>query len=82
MVLEGHFVNRPTKESIDRHLEFGSQVPTLLSTMHLYPIDGAAARALQPWRCLCEFSDGGRRVYLTINPRSTINRSIAATPAC
>jgi FAD/FMN-containing dehydrogenase len=41
---KGHFVNRPTKEAIDRHLEFGSQVPTLLSTMHLYPIDGAAAR--------------------------------------
>jgi FAD/FMN-containing dehydrogenase len=41
---KGHFVNRPTKEAIDRHLEFGSQVPTLLSMMHLYPIDGAAAR--------------------------------------
>ena len=41
---KGHFVDRPTKEAIDRHLEFGSQVPTLLSTMHLYPIDGAAAR--------------------------------------
>lgn len=41
---KGHFVNRPTKEAINRHLEFGSQVPTLLSMMHLYPIDGAAAR--------------------------------------
>jgi hypothetical protein len=41
---KGHFLSRPTKEGIDRHLEFGSQVPTLLSTMHLYPIDGAAAR--------------------------------------
>jgi FAD/FMN-containing dehydrogenase len=41
---KGHFVDRPSKEAIDLHLEFGSQVPTLLSTMHLYPIDGAAAR--------------------------------------
>jgi FAD binding domain/Berberine and berberine like len=41
---KGHFMGRPTKEAIDRHLEFGSQVPTLLSTMHLYPVDGAAAR--------------------------------------
>jgi FAD/FMN-containing dehydrogenase len=41
---KGHFVDRPSREAIDRHLEFGSQVPTLLSTMHLYPIDGAAAR--------------------------------------
>ncbi|MGA8656850.1 MAG: BBE domain-containing protein [Chthoniobacterales bacterium] len=37
-------MNRPSKAAIARHLEFGSQVPTLLSTMHLYPIDGAAAR--------------------------------------
>jgi len=37
-------VDRLSEEAIDRHLEFGSQVPTLLSTMHLYPIDGAAAR--------------------------------------
>jgi hypothetical protein len=41
---KGHFVDRLSEEAIDRHLEFGSQVPTLLSTMHLYPIDGAAAR--------------------------------------
>jgi hypothetical protein len=41
---KGHFVDRLTEEAIDRHLEFGSQVPTSLSTMHLYPIDGAAAR--------------------------------------
>ena len=41
---KGHFVDRPSQEAIDCHLEFGSQVPTPLSTMHLYPIDGAAAR--------------------------------------
>jgi hypothetical protein len=41
---KGHFINQPSKEALDRHLEFGSQVPTLLSTMHLYPIHGAAAR--------------------------------------
>ena len=41
---KGHFVDRSSKEAIDVHLEFGSQVPTLLSTMRLYPIDGAAAR--------------------------------------
>jgi FAD binding domain-containing protein/berberine-like enzyme len=41
---KGHFVNRPSKAAIARHLEFGSQVPTRLSTMHLYPINGAAAR--------------------------------------
>jgi FAD/FMN-containing dehydrogenase len=26
------------------HLEYGSTMPTMLSTMHLYPVDGAARR--------------------------------------
>ena len=30
--------------AIDRHLKYGEQLPTLQSTMHLYPIDGAASR--------------------------------------
>ena len=41
---KGHFIGQLTKEAIDRHLEFGTKVPTLLSTMHIYPVDGAAAR--------------------------------------
>jgi FAD/FMN-containing dehydrogenase len=31
-------------EAITRHVEHGSKVPTLLSTMHLYPVNGAAQR--------------------------------------
>lgn len=31
-------------EAIARHVEFGSKLPTGQSTMHLYPIDGAAGR--------------------------------------
>jgi FAD/FMN-containing dehydrogenase len=34
------FVDELTDEAIARHVEHG-EVPTLLSTMHLYPIDGA-----------------------------------------
>ena len=41
---KGHFVDQPSKEAIDCHLEYGAQVPTLLSSMHLYPLGGAAAR--------------------------------------
>jgi len=33
-----------TDEAIDRHVEHGSRLPTLLSTMHLYPMDGAVRR--------------------------------------
>ncbi len=31
-------------EAIARHVEHGSQLPSMLSTMHLYPVNGAAQR--------------------------------------
>lgn len=31
-------------EAIDRHVEHGPKIPTMLSTMHLYPVNGAAQR--------------------------------------
>jgi len=31
-------------EAIARHVEHGSNIPTMLSTMHLYPVNGAAQR--------------------------------------
>jgi FAD/FMN-containing dehydrogenase len=34
-------------EAIARHVEFGAALPTWKSTMHLYPIDGAAGRVPQ-----------------------------------
>ncbi|GAC1368484.1 MAG: FAD-binding oxidoreductase [Hymenobacter sp.] len=38
------FVNELSDEAIDIHMHFAEQLPTPLSTMHLYPINGAAAR--------------------------------------
>ena len=38
------FVNELSDAAIARHVEFGSHLPTLLSTMHLYPVNGAASR--------------------------------------
>jgi FAD/FMN-containing dehydrogenase len=38
------FVNELPEEAIAAHVEHGSKIPTLLPTMHLYPIDGAAHR--------------------------------------
>ncbi|MQS16938.1 FAD-binding oxidoreductase [Streptomyces kaniharaensis] len=38
----GDFFDRITDEAIDVHLKYGSNIPTMLSTMHLYPVDGAA----------------------------------------
>jgi FAD/FMN-containing dehydrogenase len=40
----GDFFDRITDESIDVHMKYGSNLPTMLSTMHLYPIDGAPQR--------------------------------------
>jgi FAD/FMN-containing dehydrogenase len=37
----GDFFDRIDDEAIAGHLEYGSSIPTPLSTMHLYPVDGA-----------------------------------------
>jgi FAD/FMN-containing dehydrogenase len=36
------FVNELSDPLIERHLEWGQKLPSMHSTMHLYPIDGAA----------------------------------------
>ncbi|HEY1390731.1 MAG TPA: FAD-binding oxidoreductase [Ktedonobacterales bacterium] len=38
------FVDQLSDEAIDLHLTYAAQMPTMLSTMHLYPISGAAQR--------------------------------------
>lgn len=38
------FQSQLPEDAIQRHVEHGSALPTMHSTMHLYPIDGAAAR--------------------------------------
>jgi len=41
---KANFVRDLTNEAIDAHLEHGPKVPAVNSTMHLYPINGAASR--------------------------------------
>ncbi|MGI8427429.1 MAG: FAD-binding oxidoreductase [Actinomycetota bacterium] len=41
---KGAFFDQITDGAIDAHLDFGSRLPTPLSTMHLYPINGAAGQ--------------------------------------
>ncbi len=38
------FVEEIPDEAVARHVEFGEKLPTWKSTMHLYPINGAAHR--------------------------------------
>src|SRR5437763_12114834 len=39
------FVEEIPDEAVERHVEFAEKLPTWKSTMHMYPIDGAAHRA-------------------------------------
>jgi len=41
---KGNFVTELTDEAIRAHVQHGSQVPEVSSTMHLYPINGASHR--------------------------------------
>jgi len=41
---KGDFVNELSDAAIALHIEHASRIPTLLSTMHIYPIDGAVSR--------------------------------------
>jgi hypothetical protein len=46
------FMNELNDEAVAQHVKHGSAMPTALSTMHLYPIDGAASRVGKsdtPW---------------------------------
>ncbi len=38
------FVNELSDEAIEQHVNHGSRLPTMQSTMHLYPVDGAVHR--------------------------------------
>jgi hypothetical protein len=47
-----HFVKELSDAAIKEHIKFGETLPTMLSTMHLYPINGAASRVSDtatPW---------------------------------
>jgi FAD binding domain/Berberine and berberine like len=44
MYWKADMVNELSDEAISRHLEFGLQLPTWQSGMHIYPINGAASK--------------------------------------
>lgn len=41
---KGDFVNELSDDAIELHLKYGSELPSPLSIMHIYPIDGAVQR--------------------------------------
>jgi hypothetical protein len=38
------FVNQLTDDAVKLHAKFGAELPTAISTMHMYPVNGAAGR--------------------------------------
>jgi FAD/FMN-containing dehydrogenase len=52
------FFRQISDEAIDVHIKHGSQLPTGHSTMHLYPIDGAASRVADDATAF-PYRDGG-----------------------
>ncbi|MEO8230777.1 MAG: BBE domain-containing protein, partial [Ignavibacteriota bacterium] len=44
MYWKADFVNDIPDEAINQHLKYASELPTLLSLMHMYPVNGAASK--------------------------------------
>ncbi len=55
-------------EAIDVHSRFGESLPTGHSTMHLYPIDGAAARVAQDATAFAYRAGGWAGVMVGVSP--------------
>ena len=76
------FFNEISDAAIDVHVKYGAQLPTGHSTMHMYPIDGAASRVPEDATAFA-YRDGGwagvivgrrprpgqRRRHLAVGPR-------------
>ncbi len=52
------FFNEITDGAIEVHVKYGTRLPTAHSTMHLYPIDGAASRVAEDATAF-SYRDGG-----------------------
>ncbi|WP_426750380.1 FAD-binding oxidoreductase [Myxococcus sp. Y35] len=72
------FVRELGDEAISRHVAFAHRLPTMLSTMHLYPIDGAAHR-VAPGDTAFSFRDARwAEVIVGVDPAPDKARDITA----
>ncbi len=62
------FMREITDASIDVHVKYAEALPTDLSTMHLYPIDGAAARVPQDATAFAYRDGGWSGVMVGVDP--------------
>jgi FAD/FMN-containing dehydrogenase len=64
----GDFVNELSDEAIALHLEYGSALPTPLSTVHIYPIDGAVHRVGKDETAFSRREANWSAVFVGIDP--------------
>ena len=62
------FFNEISDEAIDVHVKYGARLPTALSTMHMYPIDGAASRVAEEATAFAYRSGGWAGVIVGVDP--------------
>src|SRR6185437_11171780 len=62
------FFREISDEAIDVHVKYGAQLPTGHSTMHLYPIDGAAERIAEDATPFAYRSGGWAGVIVGVDP--------------
>ena len=64
----GDFVREISDDAIALHLEYGSELPTPLSTMHIYPIDGAVHRVGQEDTAFSHRDANWSAVFFGVDP--------------
>src|SRR5215472_10329462 len=62
------FFNEITDEAIAAHEKFGAELPTGMSTMHMYPIDGAASRVAEEATAFAYRGGGWAGVIVGVDP--------------
>ena len=72
------FVNELSDQAIARNVEFGATMPTSLSAMHLYPIDGAAGRVAQDETAWTYRDAKWAQVMVGVSPDPSDNAAMTA----
>jgi FAD/FMN-containing dehydrogenase len=71
------FVKELSDEAIARHVEHGAKLPTMLSTMHIYAIDGAAQRVGKNDTAFSYRDANWAQVIVGVDPEPTNKDQIA-----
>ena len=72
------FVNELSDEAIALHVRYGAELPTPQSTMHLYPIDGAAGRVARDATAWNYRSAKWAQVMVGVSPDPADNERMTA----